>query len=125
MNGFVSVLNIVTMVLAGLGTVAAVICVIRDRMPDWATLICVALLELALLLLVVANLVLLAGSTVPVDGFSLVAYLIVLALIVPGTVGWAFWDRTRFGVATIAVACLIVPVMILRTQQIWEVAHAR
>ncbi|MEU4198229.1 hypothetical protein AB0E69_40470 [Kribbella sp. NPDC026611] len=123
MNPVIGGIDTVATVLALLAALAAAGCVIRDRLPGWPTVFGLLGLEAALLATIVGNVVLLVSTDRDVDTPALIGYLFVLLIIVPAGLLWAFVDRTRFGVATIIVACLAVPVMILRTQQIWGLAH--
>lgn len=125
MNPVVDGINTSTTVLALVAALAAIGCVLRNRLPGWPTVIGLLLLEAGLLVAVVANVVVLVGTDREVDGLSLVGYLFALLVIVPAGVLWAFVDRTRYGVAAIVVVCLAVPVMLIRTQQIWELARVR
>mgnify|MGYP001263672805 CR=1 FL=1 len=120
MNSTIDSIDAAITVLAVAAALAAVVCVLRNRLPGWPTVIGLVLLETALLVGVVANVIALIGTDRHVDAISLLAYLIALLIIVPVGVLWAFVDRTRYGVAAIVLVCLAVPVMVLRTQQIWE-----
>lgn len=46
-------------------------------------------------------------------------YLIGVAVVLPLGGFWALGDRSRWGAGVLAVACLSVPVMILRLSQLW------
>ncbi|WP_461120969.1 hypothetical protein [Saccharothrix stipae] len=46
-------------------------------------------------------------------------YLIAVVVVLPVGAFWALGDRSRWGAGVLAVACLSVPVMILRLNQIW------
>lgn len=120
----VDVVSTVTMVIALLAAAATGICVVRNRLPGWPTVIGLLVLEAALLVAVIVNIIALIRTELAVDGLALIGYLIVVVLIVPAGVLWAFVNRTRYGVAAIVIVCLAVPVMLIRTQQIWEFAHA-
>ena len=124
MNSVIAGINTVTTVVSLLGVAAAVICVVRKRLPDWPTLITLAVLELALLAGFVATIVAIAQTDAEVSVVSLVGYYLGMLAAVPAGVAWAFFDRTRYGVIVIAVVCLVLPVMLVRTRQIWEAAGA-
>ncbi|HEY8451660.1 MAG: hypothetical protein FWJ70_01130 [Micromonosporaceae bacterium] len=51
---------------------------------------------------------------------TFVGYLLTALLIPPlaALLGWS--ERTRWGSVVVAVACLVVPVMVVRLQQVWH-----
>ncbi|HLV57787.1 MAG TPA: hypothetical protein VKY81_02775 [Natronosporangium sp.] len=51
---------------------------------------------------------------------TFVGYLLTALLIPPlaALLGWS--ERTRWGSVIVAVACLVVPVMVVRLQQVWH-----
>lgn len=114
-----------TTALAIVVSVAAAVCVIRNRLPGWPTVWGLIALEAALVVVMIAGVVQLALTDREVDSFSLVGYLLTLLILVPAGTMWAFVERTRHGTAVIIIACLAVPVMLTRTQQIWEAGVAR
>ena len=116
-------IHLAATVLALLTGLGALIGVIRNQLPGRPTAVVAGLLELSLLASVVLNSMALARAEVDVNALSLISYLVVLALIVPAVVAWAYVDGTRYGLAAVVVACLVVPVLLLRIQQIWEAAH--
>lgn len=46
-------------------------------------------------------------------------YLVAVVAVLPVGAFWALGDRSRWGAGVLAVACLSVPVMILRLNQLW------
>ena len=122
MNPILTGIAVVGAVVAVVAAGASVACVVRNQLPGWVTTIALAVLEVVLIVALVANLIAYLGTDVAVDGVVLIAYLVVEVVLVPASVIWAFVDRTRYGVAAIAVACAVVPVLLWRTYQIWEVA---
>lgn len=75
--------------------------------------------ELGLLGQAVLGLVALAGDHRPIENVTFVCYLIGSLLILPAAAWWARTERSRWGVGVLLVACLVVPVMILRMNQVW------
>ncbi|HEY4022657.1 MAG TPA: hypothetical protein VGM75_28455 [Pseudonocardiaceae bacterium] len=75
--------------------------------------------ELGLLVQAVLGLVALAGDHRPIENVTFVCYLIGSLLILPAAAWWARTERSRWGVGVLLVACLVVPVMILRMNQVW------
>jgi hypothetical protein len=84
------------------------------------TLGLLALLELGLLVQTVVGIVKLIGTDRDVSGGSFVGYQIGVLLILPAAAFWALAERNRWGSAVLMVGCLVVPVMIVRMNQIWD-----
>ena len=83
-----------------------------------------AVLEVALVALLVGGIIALARTTRDVDGVLFVSYLVTLVLIPPAAVLWGVAEKSRWGTGVVAVALLTVAILCVRTLQIWEVAHA-
>ena len=83
-----------------------------------------AVLELALLALLVGGIVALVRTTRDVDAVLFVSYLVTLVLIPPAAVLWGVAEKSRWGTGVVAIAMLTVAVLCVRVLQIWEVAHA-
>lgn len=75
--------------------------------------------EVGLLVQAVLGLVALAGDHRHVESVTFVCYLIGSLLILPAAAWWARTEKSRWGVGVLLVACLVVPVMILRMNQVW------
>jgi hypothetical protein len=91
-----------------------------DRPPGPLHLLGLTIVEAALLVqAVVATGKMFTGDR-PDDMPTFVGYLLTAVLIPPLAVlvGWA--ERTRWGSVILAVAFLVVPVMVLRLQQVWN-----
>ncbi|RZQ61713.1 hypothetical protein [Amycolatopsis suaedae] len=106
-----------------LGALWALVLVIRNRRPDTFLLIALGVIELAFVVQLVIGVVKLVGTDRPVSGASFVGYLIGCLIILPIAVAWSLAERSRWGTAVLIVACLALPVMIVRMQQIWD-GHA-
>ncbi|MEY9213916.1 hypothetical protein NI17_022335 [Thermobifida halotolerans] len=83
-------------------------------------LIGIAVLEVLLLVQLVLSIVLLVEGPRPNDTVTFVSYLAALVLIPPACAMWGLMERSRWGTAVIAFACLILPVMMVRLEQIWN-----
>ena len=77
------------------------------------------LIELGLLMQAVLGLVALAVDHRHIESVTFVCYLIGSLLILPAAAWWARTEKSRWGVGVLLVACLVVPVMILRMNQVW------
>ncbi|SDC53058.1 hypothetical protein [Actinokineospora iranica] len=93
-----------------------------DRRDGQLYLGLLGLLELGLLGQAVAGFVKLAGAEHEVAGLSFAGYLLGALLILPVAVFWSLAERTRWGTAVLVVGALVVPVMIVRLDQIWTAA---
>jgi hypothetical protein len=80
----------------------------------------VAVLEIALLALLVGGCIALAGTSRDVDGVLFVSYLVTLVAIPPAAVLWGIAEKSRWGTGVVVVAMLTVSVLCVRVLQIWE-----
>jgi hypothetical protein len=79
-----------------------------------------ALVEVALVAQAVAGLVALATQHRHVDAPTFVGYLLGSLVILPAAGWWAVNERSRWGVGVLLIGCLVMPVMIVRMNQIWS-----
>jgi hypothetical protein len=93
--------------------------VVAIRLPGTFTLVLLAVLEVGLLVQAVLGIVNLVRTDSDVSGVSFVGYLVGSLLIIPAATFWALAERTRWGTTVLIVGCLVVPVMIVRMNQIW------
>lgn len=91
----------------------------RNQPPGAVLLGGLALLELGLVAQLVTGILRLVGTDREVSGVVYVGYLAGILLVVPAAVVWSAAERSRSGTAVLAVALVVVPVLILRLQQIW------
>jgi hypothetical protein len=77
------------------------------------------LVEIALAVQAVLGIVHLAQGHRHVQGVTFVCYLIAALLILPAAAWWSLTERSRWGMGVLLVACLVIPVMIVRMNQIW------
>lgn len=95
----------------------------RHRATGRILVAAVAVLEVAVLVQVVIAAVRLAGGGGPEatrDIATFIGYLIGVSVVLPATAAWSIVDRSRWGPGVIAVGALVLPVLIVRLQQIWE-----
>ena len=78
------------------------------------------LIELGLLAQAVLGIVRLATVGGHVSGWTFVGYLVGSLLILPAAGWWSLTERSRWGVGVLLVGCLVVPVMIVRMNQVWS-----
>ncbi|MGH3824449.1 MAG: hypothetical protein ACRDRA_16695 [Pseudonocardiaceae bacterium] len=93
--------------------------VVLNRTPGYALLGALGAVEAGLLVQAIVGIVSLIGTDRPVDSATFVGYLIGSLLILPAGVAWSLGERSRWGPGVMAIACLAIPVVIVRLQQIW------
>ncbi len=114
---------VVTVLSLLLALVTGVLAALNRPITRWV-LALVALLELSLLVLTVQLVVAWAGGNAPEQPVVLLAYLLVVLVAAPGTVWWGAAEPGRWGTGVVCVACLLIPVLLVRLQQVWDVAAA-
>lgn len=102
----------------------AAIQVAMDRPTGGLLLGIAALLELGLLAQAVIGIGQLVSGDREVNGLVFVGYLLATLVFLPLATLWALGERTRGGTAVLVVAGLVVPVLVLRMQQVWTAAGA-
>ena len=114
-NGPLSVVVIVAALALG------VWCLIRaalNRPPSRFDLLATAALGLLVAALVVVGVVILFGGQRPRETTTFVGYLITAIVFAPAAFLLARLEPTRWGSVILGVACLVIPVLVLRLQQI-------
>lgn len=96
----------------------------RDRLPDTPLLIAIAVLEALLVAQLVIGIVLLAGGERPGSLATYLAYLIGCLVVLPVGAAWALAERSRASTVVLGIACLAIPVMVLRLNEVWSGASA-
>lgn len=112
----VTTINLASLLLAGWCLVST----FRDRPMVVPHLIAMGVLELLLIGQAVVATVAMVGGETPEELAVFVGYLATVVLVPPACVVWGLMERSRWGPAVIAFACLILPVMMVRLQQIWD-----
>lgn len=113
-------ITLVSLVLAGWFLVSA----FRDRPMVVPHLVAMAGLELLLLAQVAVAITFLAGGERPEELPVFISYLVTVALVPPACAAWGLMERSRWGPAVISFACFILPVLIVRLQQLWDPSRA-
>ena len=118
MNGPLSVATIVvSLVLAIWYLVRSAL----DRAPSRADLLAVALLSLLVAVLVVVAVLGLFDGSRPSETSTFAGYLLTTIAFGPTAFVLARMEPTRWGNLILGVACLVLPVLVLRLQQIASV----
>ncbi|MGQ0838204.1 hypothetical protein [Actinokineospora sp.] len=90
-----------------------------DRRYTRALLGFLLLVELGLLAQAVVGLVKLAGLDRDIEGLTFAGYLVGALLVLPAAAFWSLAERTRWSTSVLVVGALVVPVLIVRLDQIW------
>jgi hypothetical protein len=118
----------VTPVLAAVITVGALIgagwCLVmltlRGPKGQKVLLGALALLELVMLAQTVLGIAKVTGIHRHISSVTFVGYLLGWLLILPAAAWWSLAERSRWGVGILLLACLVVPVLVVRINQIWS-----
>lgn len=97
----------------------AVVQLALDRPAGNLLLGLAALLEVGLIAQTGLGLVQLLTSDRELNGLVFAGYLIATMLFLPVATVWALGERSRGGTAVLVLGALVVPVLIVRTQQVW------
>jgi hypothetical protein len=114
-NALATTIIVTALVVAGFSGLMALL----DRPPGTLHLLGLAVVELTLVVQAVVAMGRMFTGDRPAGMATFVGYLLTAVLIPPlaALFGWA--ERTRWGSVIIAVAFLVIPVMVLRLQQVW------
>ncbi len=110
---------VTVMVVALLLAVWALVLVAANRPPGVALLAGGAVLELLLIGFLIGGLVQMGGTRHHFARAEFVGDLAACVAIPPAVTAWAWGERTRAGTAVLAVGFLIMPVLVIRVQQVW------
>lgn len=102
----------------------SVVGVVRDRPPDRVQLAGVVLVELALLVQEAIAVNRLVQGDRPEELAVFIGYLFGSLVVLPLAAWLGLLERTRWGSAIIGFAFLVIPVLVVRLQQIWDGAGA-
>ncbi|KAB1140074.1 hypothetical protein ACLQ20_29970 [Micromonospora sp. DT46] len=110
-----------SIVLSLLVAAWALVATLRHRAPDRVQFAGLAVLEVALLALVVVALVAIGGGERPGEPGAFFGYVATVVCLPPLAWVLARMEPTRWGSAIVCAVCLVTPVVVVRLQQTWEV----
>ncbi len=84
----------------------------------------VALLEIALIALLIGGIIAFSSTQRDVDGVLFISYLVTLVVIPPAAVLWGIAEKSRWGTGVVVVALLTVAVLCVRLLNIWNGTYA-
>jgi hypothetical protein len=79
-----------------------------------------ALIEIGLMTLAVGGFVRLAMTARDVPAITFIGYLLAGVVILPVAVWWSLSERSRWGIGVLLIGCLVLPVIIVRMNQVWS-----
>lgn len=91
-----------------------------NRPPGRALLIGLGLLEAVVVVFVVGAIIQMIGRTTDFARLEFLLYLLGCLVLVPLAAWWVKDEKSRAAAGVLLVACLVLPVMIVRVQQVWE-----
>ncbi|PSL02435.1 hypothetical protein CLV30_11088 [Haloactinopolyspora alba] len=106
---------VASLAYAGWAAVAALL----NRPPREPFVIGAGVVEALILLQVVVAIVMMAVEGTPESTATFVGYLLMTVIILPLGLFWALAEKSRWGTAVLMVAALVIPVLVVRLQQIW------
>lgn len=111
---------VIALVVAGWSLLTAAL----NRLVGITHLVGLAILEVALLVQAVLAIIELTGGTRLAEPTVFLGYLVSTLVIPPAGAYLGLGERSRWGAVAVGVACLAIPVMIARLQQLWLPANA-
>jgi hypothetical protein len=95
-----------------------------NREPQRALLVALGVVEVLLVAQLVIGIVLLIRGGHPGNLATYLAYLVSALVIIPAGAAWALAERSRSSTVILGIACIAIPVMVLRLHEIWGGARA-
>ena len=92
----------------------------RNQMFSNPLFYAVAVLEIALIALLIGGCIALGTTSRDVDGVLFVSYLITVVVIPPAAVLWGIAEKSRWGTGVVVVAMLSISVLCVRLLGIWQ-----
>jgi hypothetical protein len=117
-------LSVATIVVALLLAAWCLLLAALDRAPSRFDLAAVAVLGVLVTVLVVVAVAGLFDGTRPAETSTFAGYLVTTIAFAPVAIYLARLEPTRWGNLILGVACLVLPVLVLRLQQIASVTGA-
>lgn len=102
----------------------SLVLIVRNLPQGVALVVGGGVLELLLIGFLIGGIVQMIGSDRDFARAEFVAYLIACVVLMPAAFAWGRSEQSRAGIAVIAVAFMVMPVLIVRVQQVWAGASA-
>lgn len=98
----------------------SLIAVVFNKIPREAHVIGAGVIEILLIAQLIVAIILMLVEGRPDDLAIFIAYLVFILIVVPGALFWALAEKSRWGTMVLVIAALVVPILVLRLEQIWE-----
>ncbi|WP_026877685.1 hypothetical protein [Jiangella gansuensis] len=102
----------------------ALVAVVLGKPPREPYVIGAGVVELLILLQAVVAIVTMVVDGAPNELATFIGYLLMIVIILPLGLFWALAEKSRWGTSVLVVAALVIPVLVLRMQQIWDAGAA-
>ena len=112
---FASAIIIVSLLLCAW----TVVLVVANRPPNRALWGALGVLEILLIVFLIGGVAQMIGRETDFARLEFVLYLLGCAALVPAAGWWVRDEKSRAAAGVLAVALLVLPVMIVRVQQVW------
>jgi hypothetical protein len=119
-TGFSAAVAVSSVIVAGWSFVLAA----RGREPQRSLLAGLAVVEALLVAQLVIGVVLLISGRHPGSLATYLAYLVGSLVVLPAGTVWALAERSRSSTVVLGIACVAIPVMVLRLYEVWSGTHA-
>ena len=110
------------MLLVAAYGVAALVLTAVGRAPREYLVIASGVLSILVLVQVLIAIGFLVAGERPDEPGTFVGYLVIAVILLPLGTLWALAERSRWGTAVLAVACLALVVVLVRLQDLWSTA---
>ena len=117
MSGPLSTATIVVSLLLALWCLVQLIV---GRPPGRSLLVALGLLELLVVAFAVSGIVQLVGRSTDFARLEFVLYLVGCVALVPLAEWWVKEEKSRAAAGVLLVACLVLPILVVRVQQVWD-----
>jgi len=91
-----------------------------NQIPREPHVIGAGVIELLLVVQLVVAIVMMFVDGRPDEFAVFIAYLLVVLIVLPLGLFWALAEKSRWGTMVLVFAALVIPVLVLRLEQIWE-----
>lgn len=118
-------IDVITYAVIGLAVACALwafALAILNRAPREHMVIAAGVVEAATLIALVVAIIMLVGPgpDQPIETGTFVGYLVVTPLVMPVGLFLALAEKSRWGTVLFGIAALVIPVLILRLDQVWN-----
>ena len=120
----ITVINYAVIVASLAYAAWALVAVVRGRQPREPYVIGAGVVELLILLQVVVAIVMMFVDGAPNELATVIGYLLMVVIVLPLGLFWALAEKTRWGSAVLVIAALVIPVLVVRLDQLWSAGAA-